>query len=272
MNKLIGIGTDGANSMLQRHTWFSNSPNRINKYTELYKVLKDRVPKKVPGLASTRWSSRLEAIGVILDQWDSLKLHFEMCETSERCYTAKQLIQAYNDPHNKLYLLYVRKVLKEVVRVNTLFQGQNVEVAKLTEDLIDMYRNIMHMVVGISHFSNQGFYCNYCFQKMNGGVLNLEQWPKSCLESSVAFWAEVYEKLDSAGNRKFPNISAFALALLSLPFSNANVERVFSVMNIVHSKVRNKFSVRSVEAILQIRYGSSLQGSSMLTLFPLKTC
>ncbi|XP_076063421.1 SCAN domain-containing protein 3-like [Oratosquilla oratoria] len=113
VNKLIGIGTDGANSIVGRHhslitllkndnpeitlircvrhslhlaaskacenlptvldflvrdthTWFSNSPNRINKYTELYKVLEDGVPKKVPGLASTRWLSRFEAIRVIL--------------------------------------------------------------------------------------------------------------------------------------------------------------------------------------------------------------
>ncbi|XP_076037292.1 uncharacterized protein LOC143022806 [Oratosquilla oratoria] len=39
-------------------------------------------------------------------------------------------------------------------------------------------------------------------------------------------------------------------------------------MNIVHSKIRNKFSVRSVEAILQIRYGLSLQGSSCVDFIP----
>ena len=95
----------------------------------------------------------MKSLALFLDQWDSLKLHFEMCKTSERCYTAKQLSQGYNDPHNKLYLFYARKVLKEVVRVNKLFQGQNVEVAKLTEDLIDMYRNIMDMLVESGHLS-----------------------------------------------------------------------------------------------------------------------
>ena len=46
------------------------------------------------------------------------------------------------------------------------------------------------------------------------------------------------------------------------------MERVFSVMNIVHSKVRNRFSVRSVEPILQIRYGLSLQGISCVDFIP----
>ena len=39
-------------------------------------------------------------------------------------------------------------------------------------------------------------------------------------------------------------------------------------MNIVYSKVRNRFSVRSVKAILQIRYGLSLQGISCVDTIP----
>ena len=46
------------------------------------------------------------------------------------------------------------------------------------------------------------------------------------------------------------------------------MERVFSVMNIVHSKVGNRFSVRSVEAVLQIGYGLSLQGISCVDFIP----
>lgn len=99
-------------------------------------------------------------------------------------------------------------------------------------------------------------------------VVNLDQWPKSCLEDSVDFWAEVSEKKNSAGEQKYPNISSLALALFSLPFSNASVERIFSQMNVVHSKLRNRFSVRSVEAILQIRYGLSLQRISCVNFTP----
>ena len=43
--------------------------------------------------------------------------------------------------------MFVCKALKDVVGVNKLFQGQNVDITKLTEDLLDMYRNIMQIVV-----------------------------------------------------------------------------------------------------------------------------
>ncbi|XP_047478926.1 uncharacterized protein LOC125032014 [Penaeus chinensis] len=67
---------------------------------------------------------------------------------------------------------------------------------------------------------------------------------------------------------KFPNLSSLALSLLSLPYSNASIERIFSQMNVVHSKLRNRLSVRSVEAILQIRFGLKLQSLNCSTFVP----
>lgn len=49
--------------------------------------------------------------------------------------------------------------------------------------------------------------------------------------STCLFWAEVYHFKDSAGNNPFDDISKFALDILSLPWSNADVERVFSQLN-----------------------------------------
>ena len=66
-------------------------------------------------MSATRWLARLEAINVIIDQWDALKLHFQLAASTERCHIAKVLRDAYKDPHNELYFLFVRKVLKEVV-------------------------------------------------------------------------------------------------------------------------------------------------------------
>ena len=67
------------------------------------------------------------------------------------------------------------------------------------------------------------------------------------------FWIEVYQTENSDGTKKFENISRFALAILSLPYSNAAVERCFSQMNAVKTKLRNKLAVETVNAILQIR-------------------
>lgn len=413
LNKLIGIGTDGASAMVgkthslstllkkdnpeltlvrcvchslhlaaakacdllptvilflvrETHNWFSNSPKRMHTYKELYKVLEgcDSVPKKVPGLSATRWLARLEAITVILDEWDALKLHFEISASNERCHTTKELANAYKDPQTKLYLLFLRKILKEIVRINKLFQSQNVDIAKITDDLMDMYRSLMQVVVDSNYLSkcskenlpnlsiqsyilphtviNFGYefnsYAQSCslssdqiscvkercknfmlelltqvqqrlpdnvdillmlknfhpsnvtsqckrpimpvacryrstFTDMDGlenewENVSFVQWPKECLKDTLSFWAEVNDYTMSTGAKKFPNLSSLAVSLLSLPYSNASIERIFSQMNVVHSKLRNRLSVRSVEAILQIRYGLALQSLNCSTFVP----
>lgn len=44
------------------------------------------------------------------------------------------------------------------------------------------------------------------------------------------------------------------MTVLSLPHSNADVERVFSQMNVVKSKLRNRMDLSTLKAILCIRY------------------
>lgn len=69
------------------------------------------------------------------------------------------------------------------------------------------------------------------------------------------FWGEVYHYRDLAGNNPFRDVALFAIKLLTLPHSNAEVERVFSQLNIVKTKVRNKLIADTINAILSIRYG-----------------
>lgn len=411
IEKLIGIGSDGANAMIGRkhslvtllqkdnpnitvfrclchslhlaaskasellpailtfivqetHNWFSSSPKRAHSYKEIYNVLEGSTPSKIPGMAGTRWLARLEAMNGILDQWDPLQLHFEMAASTERSHTARVLNDAYKDPQNKLYMLYARKVLKEVVKVNKMFQAEIADITKLTEELLGMYRNLMQLVVEPRYLSKCTLeslpnfkYMDYlipvcavqfgyefsitaakcslndlqityvkercvkfvvdllnevqlrlpdnintlltmkqlhpstatsqCKQQIEAIVskyqftfadmdqlesewnsLGFEEWPKSCLSNIVSFWAEVYTKTNSVGEKSFPNLSSLALALLSLPFSNASVERVFSQMNVVHCKLRNRLHVRSVEAILQIRYGLKLESRTCVSFTP----
>lgn len=42
---------------------------------------------------------------------------------------------------------------------------------------------------------------------------------------------------------------------MALPFSNAFIERAFSVMNNVKNKMRNKMCLKSLNAVLHIKYG-----------------
>jgi hypothetical protein len=44
-----------------------------------------------------------------------------------------------------------------------------------------------------------------------------------------------------------------AISVLVLPFSNAELERLFSQMNLIKSKIHNKMQTAMLNAILQIR-------------------
>ncbi|CAG5019380.1 unnamed protein product [Parnassius apollo] len=56
-------------------------------------------------------------------------------------------------------------------------------------------------------------------------------WENKCL--TIEFWSEVHEYKDSADNNPFSELASLAISILSLPHSNAEIERVFSQMNIV---------------------------------------
>ncbi len=58
---------------------------------------------------------------------------------------------------------------------------------------------------------------------------------------------------DALGDPIFKNISDFAILALTLPISNAAVERIFSILNLVKDKLRNRMAVKMLNAILHIR-------------------
>lgn len=59
---------------------------------------------------------------------------------------------------------------------------------------------------------------------------------------------------DGSGRRAFDALARYVLATLSLPLSNAVVERLFSILAIVKCKARNKLGMEMLEAILRVRF------------------
>lgn len=66
--------------------------------------------------------------------------------------------------------------------------------------------------------------------------LTQQQWKNT--NDTTSFWIEVQNYKDAIGNNPFRQLSEFALSLLVLPFSNADVERLFSTMGLVKPKLR----------------------------------
>lgn len=69
--------------------------------------------------------------------------------------------------------------------------------------------------------------------------------------NTVAFWGEVFNHRDSCGNQVFNQLGHLTLNVLSLPYSNAEIERIFSQMNIVKSKSRSRMKTETLSEILK---------------------
>jgi len=80
-----------------------------------------------------------------------------------------------------------------------------------------------------------------------------------------SFWYEVSIFRDSSDINTFYELSEFALKLLVLPWSNAEFERLFSQMNIIKSKARNKICTKLLDSILTIKSGLRRRNTCCLT-------
>lgn len=89
---------------------------------------------------------------------------------------------------------------------------------------------------------------------------NLPLVPWTAKNTTSEFWSEVKRFKDAGGNNPFEELAEFACRMLTLPFSNAEVERTFSQMNLVKTKVRNRMEGGMVNAIILIRSSLSNLG------------
>ena len=319
----------------ETYNWFSHSTKRQATYKALYETLNNgKQPLKLTRVCDTRWVSMEPAVVRILNQWEELKLHFEVVRSSEKCYTAEMLFNMYSDKVNKLYLIFLRSILQDVQQTVKVFQGENVDPTKLLADLTHLIlatskrvltpsAKIDPLTQDISEYVDTRAYLGYQFET-NCSMSNLPEESqcmlryrcsafvvKLCTElrsrlpdnfetlekmslfsvasscertivdlaasfgysssmnelysgvnhcwqetaSTVKFWNEVchYKDVD---------LCQLAISILSLPHSNAEVERLFSQLNLVKSKLRNRINIASVNAVLAIRCGMKRVGKS----------
>jgi hypothetical protein len=71
------------------------------------------------------------------------------------------------------------------------------------------------------------------------------------------FWFEVHNYQDLAGNYPFRILTQGVIKMLCLPTSNAEIERVFSQVNIIKTKKRSNMQTEALDAILHCKFGLS---------------
>lgn len=70
-------------------------------------------------------------------------------------------------------------------------------------------------------------------------------------ENSVPeFWSQVSEVRNAVNELMFPHLKKLISALLSLPHSSATAERIFSQLNLIKTKLRNRLNVETCSSLI----------------------
>ncbi|KAL0849463.1 hypothetical protein ABMA28_013746 [Loxostege sticticalis] len=73
-------------------------------------------------------------------------------------------------------------------------------------------------------------------------------------ENIEEFWKKIMTAINSGdGNLLYPVLTSFISALLSLPHSSASVERIFSAINLMKTKQRNKLCTETIAGLLHTK-------------------
>lgn len=86
--------------------------------------------------------------------------------------------------------------------------------------------------------------------------LSDQKWDEH--ENTVNFWIEVNGFKNSVDENPFKELSEFVSSLLILPFSNADVERLFSMMGLIKNKLRNRMRTEVLSSLIYIKQGLSI--------------
>ena len=74
------------------------------------------------------------------------------------------------------------------------------------------------------------------------------------------FWGRLGKLTNGEGTPQFHTLSAFMGSLLCLPHANVDVERVFSSVNLIKTKVRNRLHTKTVGALFKVKRGVAKAG------------
>ncbi|KAJ1142118.1 hypothetical protein NDU88_008445 [Pleurodeles waltl] len=333
----------------ETYNWFSHSPKRQADYRELYLTLGGGMPLKLISPCETQWLVMADWVDRLLEQYDTLSLHFSTASSVEHCYAARMLQEMYHDETNLLYLTFLKPILQDIKVVNKIFQLECGDALHIFRDLFTLYVSTLKRILKPSVFtsnpqeqlqsldlqssaiylsqedvdlglafrkkleeskltsvSKDGIVkrcleflkvlaCEYQFRLPESlsmlkklEVLSPQKvladckppvtdlphtfftYPLEVLESQwrmisscsfpetsnmESFWMEVYNYTDAAGKHCFHELAMGAIKMLTLPISNAHVERVFSQMTLLKNDRRNRMGLKLPSNILYIKFG-----------------
>jgi len=121
----------------ESRNWFALSAKRRIEFEQLYSAINNgAMPLKLVQLVKTRWLAWDRAIQVQVKQWLELKSHFNLqvgsLKPSDKCTIGRKLRDLYYDESNLLYLLFLKPITAEIIKLNSALQAASAEVRILT--------------------------------------------------------------------------------------------------------------------------------------------
>lgn len=83
-----------------------------------------------------------------------------------------------------------------------------------------------------------------------------------------AFWLQIEKFKDAEGNQCFQEFALGVIRLLTLPLSNAHLERAFSQVALLKYDTRNRMGLRLLSSLMDVRSGLSRNGWMSATFKP----
>ena len=80
--------------------------------------------------------------------------------------------------------------------------------------------------------------------------------PITSITDIASYWYQIGKLTDVAGEVRYPLLCTLAKAVLVIPHSNADVERMFSQMGLNKTKLRNSLGTETLTALLRLQMNS----------------
>ena len=358
------------------HNWFAHSSQRISAYREIAQLIgfsnnpehienptdsEDSLdsssshPLKLISPSETRWLVIADCVERVLTQYDALTAHFAVAYEKESCYEAGTLHNMFRDDRNRLFMLFLYPVLKELRRITKMFQSNSGDNIKVYSELEQFFLALANQILKPAILRNKSseelcslnIESNFCIlpidsvdfggtflQKLENSKLSVEAkneilkkaagflkelfmgmqkrmsgtfqlmknvykfampgflekklekvdliapyFPQDDLsmaeidakfrllktkswssKNTDEFWIEVHSFQDVSGNFPFQILSNGVIKMLCLPTSNAEIERVFSQVNVIKTQKRANMQTDVLNAILYCKFGLSKYG------------
>ncbi|CAH1383553.1 unnamed protein product, partial [Tenebrio molitor] len=265
------------------YNYFSSSPKRVGEFVE-FQIFANVKIHKILHPCQTRWLSVHKVVKRILEQYGALYLYFNDAVMKKNdILAAENIFAKLQDPTTKLFLQFLDFILPLFNQLNLEMQSESPKIHVVYKNICNVLRTIYECFLKRNYIQSTEIENidpknphNYEVKRGNINSLvdvvrlfpnlvkNAElqaidtEWrllrnnsELNKLDNDIqVFWHQVTSMKLGNNEMAFPLLSRFVQNILCLPHSSANVERQFSAINLMKTKVRNKLETDTIHGLL----------------------